>query len=120
MRQAAVILVLLLLLIVSCVLISAPPYIEKSFTVNAGAQYTIAVDLKAGQTVEGYFSISGEENDIDFYITDSSGGLVYSEDVEGSHEFAVEAKDSGIHTLWFDNSFSWEKSREVTLHYRSR
>jgi len=89
--------------------------------VNAGAKYTIAVDLKAGQTVEGYFSISGEENDIDFYITDPSGWLAYGvERVTGGGEFAVEARDSGTHTLWFDNSFSWGKSREVTLHYRSR
>lgn len=88
---------------------------------GAGEKYPIAVHLDAGQTVEGDFSVSGTENDIDFYITDPSGWLAHDKvDVEGSYQFAVEARDSGIYTLWFDNTLSWGKSREVDLRYRSR
>lgn len=110
------------LLATSCLQgISAPPYTEKDFTIEVSEKHTIAVDLKAGQTVEGDFSISGQEDFIDFYIKDPIGDLLYGViRAEGSHNFVAEARRSGAHTLYFDNSFSFGSSREIALRYRAR
>jgi len=128
MRPVAIVFVLLIsLLAVSCLpetsapQSSATPYTQIDFTVGVSEKHTVVVDLEAGQTVEGDFSISGQQDYIDFYIKDPSGGLLY--DViraEGSHKFTAKAKYSGAHTLYFDNSFSFGTSRQIALRYRMR
>jgi len=121
MRQVAVIsLLMFLLLAASCLPeISGSPYTEKDFTVGVGEKYTIVAELKVGQTIEGDFSVSGQEDYIDFYIKDPFGGLTYGViRAEGSHRFTAKANYSGAHTLYFDNSFSFGTSRQVALRYR--
>ena len=39
---------------------------------------------------------------------------------QGSHSFDAQANTSGLHTLYFDNSFSFGSSRDVTLRYGVR
>lgn len=115
-------LLVLSLLAASCLPgISAPPYTEKSFTVGVGEKHTISAQVKEGQTIEGDFSVSGQQDYIDFYIKDPFGGLTYGViRAEGSHRFTAEARESGTHTLYFDNSFSFGASRQVALRYRVR
>jgi hypothetical protein len=122
MRQAAIVVVLVIsLLTASCLEVGAPPYTERNFTVGVNEKYTIVADLEAGQIIEGDFSISGQEDYIDFYIKDPFGGLLYSVTAEGSHKFTAKAKYSGAHTLYFENSFSLNgTSRQIALHYRKR
>lgn len=88
---------------------------------GAGEKYTIVAELRAGQTIEGDFSVSGQRNYIDFYIKDPFGGLTYGVvRAEGSHRFAAEARYAGAHTLYFDNTFSFGASRQIALRYRLR
>ena len=69
----------------------------------------------------GDFSVSGREDDIGFYIKDPFGGLVYGViRTVGGQSFTAEARYSGTHTLYFDNSFSWGTSRQVALRYHLR
>ena len=122
-KQLAIAGVVLLSLIAGSCLpaISMPPYTERSFTVGVDEKYTIGVELRAGQTVEGGFSVSGREDYIDFYIKDPFGGLTCGViRAVGSYSFAAETRYSGTHTLYFDNRFSWGASRQVALHYRVR
>lgn len=128
MRQITIAVVLLISLVAaSCSLeagdsqISAPSYTEKDFTVGVSEKHTIQVDVGAGQIIEGDFSVSGQEDYIDFYIEDPFGSLLF--DVHravGSLQFTAEATGSGVHTLYFDNSFSWGTSRQIALRYRVR
>ena len=123
MRQVAIVVVILVsLLSASCLPeISAPLYTERDFTVGVGEKYTVVAELRAGQTIEGDFSISGQEDYIDFYIKDPFGDLLYGViRAEGSHKFTAKAKYSGAHTLYFDNSFSFGTSRQISLRYRTR
>lgn len=112
------------LLVASCSSLSdigVSPYIEKSFGVGVGEKYSVVAVLNEGQTIEGDFSVSGQQDYLDFYIKDPLGGFIY--DVvraQGSLRFAAEARNSGAHTLYFDNSFSFGASRQVTLRYRVR
>lgn len=123
-RQAAIILFFLSisLLAASCLPgTTASAYTEKSFAVGVNEKHTIAVELKAGQTIEGNFSVSGKEDSIDFYIKDAFGGLTYGVvRAEGSHKFVAQAKYSSIHTIYFDNSFAFGESRQIALRYRIR
>ncbi len=121
-RRIALVLVLLVVLS-SCDVLpgGGAPVQEVSFTVAPGAKHTIAVDLREGHTVSGNFSVSGKENFIDFYIKDPNGGLAFgSERAQGSLAFLAEAETSGIHTLYFDNSFSFGSPRDITLRYTVR
>ncbi len=128
MRPVAIIVALLIsLLAASCLpetsapQSSATPYTQIDFTVGVSEKHTVVIDLEAGQTIEGDFSISGQQDYIDFYIKDPSDDLLY-DDVRavGSHEFTAKAKYSGAHTLYFDNSFSFGTSRQIALRYRVR
>ncbi|MBI4289333.1 MAG: emp24/gp25L/p24 family protein [Chloroflexi bacterium] len=120
-RRVALLLVLLVVLSSCEVLPGGAPVLETTFTVAAGAKHTIAVDLREGRTISGTFSVSGKENFIDFYIKDPNGGLAFgSERAQGGLSFEARAETSGIHTLYFDNSFSFGSPREVTLRYQVR
>lgn len=112
----------LALLLTSCqVLSGAPPYTETSFTVTPGEKHTVAVELRAGSTLDGSFSISGGENYIDFYIKGPEGGLAYGVvRAVGGQSFETTAQLSGTHTMYFDNSFSFGSPRQISLRYRSR
>lgn len=127
MRRLAIVAVLVVsLLAAACLDVSTPQtsdtsYTERDFTVGVSEKHTIAVNLEAGQIVEGDFSISGQEDYIDFYIKDPFGGLLYDVNrAGGSLQFTAEAIYSGVHTLYFDNSFSWDTNRQIALRYRVR
>lgn len=95
-------------------------FIESSFTVEAGQKHTIAVLLQEGHVVEGTLSVSGAENTIDFYIMGPDRALVYGVvRVVGGHSFEVKARKTGTYTLYFDNSFSFGRSRQVSVRYRA-
>lgn len=101
--------------------IGVSPYTEKTFVVGEGEKYSVVAVLKEGQTVEGDFSVSGEQDYLDFYIKDPTGDLIYGVvRAQGSLRFTAEARNSGAHSLYFDNSFSFGAKRQVTLHYRVR
>src|SRR3972149_8926090 len=113
---------LLALVLASCQVIpGATPYTETSFSVAPGEKHPLAVELGAGGTVEGDFSVSGAENYIDFYITGPGGELAYGVvGAVGGPTLRMKAKGAGTYTLYFDHSFSFGASRQIALRYRKR
>ncbi|MBI2830548.1 MAG: emp24/gp25L/p24 family protein [Chloroflexi bacterium] len=100
--------------------VDSTKFIETGFTVEPGQKHTIAVSLQERQAVEGTLSVSGAENTIDFYILGPDRELVYGVvRVVGGHSFKVPAQKTGTYTLYFDNSFSFGRSRQVALRYRA-
>lgn len=94
---------------------------EASFTVASSAKHTISIEARSGQSIEGYFSVTGNENYIDFYIKDPDGGLTYGVvRAQGSHSFQAQAETTGVYTLYFDNSISFGSSRDISLRYQVR
>jgi hypothetical protein len=126
MKRLLLVLSLVLVLgMVGCDLFSeAPPYTTENFTVPPGEKYTVAVELDSGHTVEGSFSVSGAQNDIDFYIEYTTGldtTQVYGVDrAQGGYSFELKALKSGTYVLYFDNSFGFGSSRQISLQYRTR
>lgn len=113
---------ILLIILTSCALMPVETQTqEASFTVASSAKHTIPIEVRSGQSIEGYFSVTGRENYIDFYIKDPAGGLAYGVvRAQGSHSFQAQAKITGLHTLYFDNSISFGSSREISVHYQVR
>lgn len=109
----------LVLGLVGCQLLAgAPSYTETSFEVPPGQKYTLATELKAGDILEGSFSVSGAENYIDFYVKGPRGELTYGVVRSmGSQSFEVKAESRGTYTLYFDNSFSFGSPRRISLRY---
>jgi hypothetical protein len=76
----------------------------------------LSYKLDAGERVEGYFTVRGEEQ-IMFYIRDSHDDTIHNASrVRGEYNFAFAVETSGIYTLYFDNSFgSTSKYVHLTL-----
>lgn len=113
---------ILLVLLTSCeFLLVETTNQEVNFTLAPSAKHTIAVEVREGHWVQGSFSVSGKENFIDFYIKDPAGGLAYGVTrAQGGLSFEAQAETTGLYTLYFDNSFSFGSSRDISLRYQVR
>jgi hypothetical protein len=76
--------------------------------------------LSQGDRIEGYFTVLGGGNDINFNIKDPYASTILDAGrVTGRRDFAFTAEYSGAYTLTFDNSFSILTSKNVFLSYSS-
>lgn len=79
----------------------------RNLIINSGTERVLQVDLLWGATVQGQIWCYGENNDIDFLVTDSSGniclnpGRVYNE-----HRFKWYVPYNDIYSLKLSNTFS--------------
>jgi hypothetical protein len=87
--------------------------------VSAGSQCTLTFNLNNGDSVSGSISVTGGSgNDINFYITNPTGGQIYNAGrVSGGTSFSFTADSSGAYILHFDNSFSLLSSKQITVSY---
>lgn len=111
----------LYLTVTGCTLISAAPsYAEKEFTIDSGKRHAVTVRLAAGQTVEGDFTIQGEElfPDLDFYVLGPHGQRFDNGRAMGGDSFQLTAEESGQYALFFDNTVPPASSCRVSLRYR--
>jgi hypothetical protein len=76
--------------------------------------------MSKGDVLEGYLTVRGGNDDIQFYVKDSYGNVVLNVSVRGRYDFQYSATSEGFHTLYFDNSFSLLTSKQVLIHYRVR
>ncbi len=113
---------ILLILLTSCEFLPVENTSQEvNFTLAPSAKHTIAVEIKEGHRVSGSFSVSGKETYIDFYIKDPAGGLAYGVTrAQGGLSFEAQAGTTGLYTLYFDNSFSFGSSRDISLRYQVR
>lgn len=71
--------------------------------------------------LEGYFEVTGGNNDITFWATGrGQEAVIKKHDVVGRDEFKLSAKQSASYTLYFDNGKSVLTPKQVTIHYRLR
>jgi hypothetical protein len=98
-----------------------PPYQARSFSIPPGQNTAFPLtDIRSGQTIEGYFVITGGNDDVGFAIQGPSGGyLERSPRVVGRHDFSLHASTDGVYTLVFDNSSSVVTGRVVTMEIRA-
>jgi len=87
--------------------------IEKTLTVPPSSVFSPApLSLKAGDIVEGYFTVTGgADNVVGFAVVNPKGDFIYKPagpegKVYGSHDFKFTATMDGEHWLLYDNSFS--------------
>jgi hypothetical protein len=123
MRYSVLLLLLLLVpALAGCDIVSEEtPYTQKSFTMEADEIHTMAVQMDGGHTLEGFFSVSGEDVLVDFWIEGPNGELAYGKNtVEGMLSFEMVAQYSGAYTMYFDTRKSWAQSPlRIDLSYRS-
>ena len=124
MRYIGLLFLLLLVpALVSCDLVSEEtPYTEKSFAVAADTTHTVTVQMERGHTLEGSFSISGEDDTTDFRIEGPNHELAYGEErAQGALSFEMKAQYSGAYTLYFDRKiYHYPSPLQIDLQYRSR
>jgi hypothetical protein len=122
MRYSVLLILLLVPVLAGCDIVSEEtPYTEKSFTMEADEVHTMAVQIDDGHTLEGFFSISGEDVLVDFWIQGPNRELAYGkETVEGMLSFEMVAQYQGAYTMCFDTCKSRAQSPlQIDLSYRS-
>ena len=95
---------------------TAVPTKTVSFKISAGDQYVVNLDMSAGSRLEFRFT---SDLDINFQLLGPLRGAPlgnYPRVGQVNHEYV--ARDSGTHSLVFDNSFSLLTSKSVRLTYR--
>jgi len=122
MRYPVLALLLLLFVQWGCAIVSEEtPYVEKSFAMEADETRTVAVQVDGGDTLEGFFSVSGEDVLLDFWIQGPNRELAYDKKtVEGTISFQMVAQYPGTYTMYFDTRKSRAQSTlQIDLSYRS-
>ena len=122
MRYSVLLILLLVSVLAGCDIVSQEtPYTEKSFSMEAGEVHTMAVQMDDGRTLEGFFSISGEDILVDFWIEGPNRELAYGKKtVEGMLSFEMVAQYQGTYTMYFDARKSRAQSPlQIDLSYRS-
>lgn len=90
----------------------------EAFTVPALQEVTRNIGLSSGDKVSGSIVVvGGGGNDIDFYVTDPEGNVLFSYERVTQKSFSFVASKTGTYVLHFDNGFSLLASKSVTLDY---
>jgi hypothetical protein len=89
----------------------------ESFTIGPLVTETaVTLHLNSGDEVEGYFTVIGGNNDIDFYIKDPYGNYIYPRSrVRGRFDFKFIAGTTGDYRVYFDKSFAPHVTKTVNL-----
>ncbi len=85
--------------------------------VEAGTCESKRMQLDAGVRFEGFFTIDGGGNDVDFWIEDPDGNVILwtkSRPCQ-NHSFAFVAATDGEYILFFDNRFSLVTHKMVVV-----
>ena len=112
-----------ILLVSSCSTVKeyAVPYRDTSFRVSSLSEQTLTVDAGAGDTIEGYFTVRGGADEVDFWIEDPWGRTIHNAGrVYDRNDFQVTCANDGHYTLYFSNTFSLTVAKDIYLHYRVR
>jgi len=82
-------------------------YISRNFWVDRYSTFTLSYHLNSGDEMECRVTILGGDNYIKIYIKDPLGVYItWPGPVQGEKDFSYTADVSGVHVLYFDNSFS--------------
>ena len=94
----------------------APIVFTDTALVPAGTVYRLTFPARDGNSVRGSVQIEGGANDdINFWIEDPLGNLVYSGGrVYSTHTYSFRPATSGIYKLVYDNTISTFSSKAVS------
>lgn len=109
---------LIVLLILSvCLVTPAQAYFE-AFTVSAFSQAVRKVELQLGETIIGTVRSkgAGQNDSINFYVTDSDGNTVLRYDNKSDISFSFTTSITENYTLHFDNTH-FTIAKGITLKY---
>jgi hypothetical protein len=84
------------------------------YDISPGGEMSITRHREKGEGIEGYFTVLGGNEEIEFYITDPHGVIVHNAGIiKSRHDFALTAEHSGVYTLFFGNK--QQSDRVVSL-----
>ena len=113
--------ILTIILFVLITIQPLPSFAKQVETVDVPTEnmQSLEFDLVSGENFIGSFTVSGGfRNDIKFWVANPGGDhIILQQNVAGEKSFAFTAVQNGRHTLFFDNSFTTESSKKVTLTY---
>lgn len=90
-----------------------------SFDVEPSSATTLTFKMSRGETLEGYLTVSGGNDDIRFYINNPAGvKMLDIKRVQERYDFVYTADSDGSHSLSFNNGFSFRTGKHICLHYR--
>jgi heme exporter protein D len=109
---------LILCLIFSIFLVASVQAYFEAFTISAFGQATRKVELQGGETITGTVRSkgAGQNDSINFYITDSDGNTILRYDNKSDISFSFTVVMTGNYTLHFDNTHS-TIPKGITLKY---
>lgn len=97
------------------------PYSDTNFYVSPLSSQTMTFRASAGSIFEGYFTIRGGADEVEFWIEDPWGRVVHNAGlVYDRYEFHITCSHEGYYTAYFNNTFSLTVGKHVYLHYRVR
>ena len=98
----------------------APIVFTDTALIAAGIVHRLTFPARDGNTVSGSIRIEGGANDdINFWIEDPLGNLMYSGGrVYSTHSYSFRPVTSGFYKLVYDNSISTFSSKTVTANFQ--
>jgi len=74
------------------------------YDVSPGGETSLTRHREKGERIEGYLTVLGGDEEIEFYIEDPLGVIIYNAGIiKSRHDFALTTEHSGVYTLFFGN-----------------
>lgn len=91
---------------------------SRSFDIKPFYVVRLTFSLPAEARVEGTLRILGGNEDVDLYLTDSSGGRLYDPGrVHGTYRFTFPVPKNDHYNIYIDNRFSWITFKSVSINF---
>ena len=92
------------------------PHHEESFTISKMYDVGCAVELSAGDSLEGSVQeITGDYNAFVFWVADPNGQTIYDVELSGKQDFVFKATIDGYYSLHF---YTLSDDKHVIVKYR--
>ena len=77
---------------------------DDSFDIPQGQGISESSQREEGERIEGYFTVIGGDERVNFLVTDPyEGEAYYAGTIVSRHEFVLTTKHEGTYTFWFGN-----------------
>lgn len=81
-----------------------------NYNVSPGGETSLTRHREKGERIEGYLTVLGGDEEIEFYIEDPFGVIIHNAGIiKSRHDFALTTEHSGVYTLFFGNKQQTDK-----------
>jgi hypothetical protein len=94
------------------------PLEQGSHVVKAGATLELSWDLQKGDRTEGFFTVSGGNEEASLSIEGPSGEIICNWYAKGRYDNGFMAQDSGVYTMILENLDN-VNDESIDVHFRS-